>query len=129
MRSQYTIDPYYDSPEWRELRRQVLDRDHSTCFYCHGPAHQADHVVPRKKGGKDRVHNLVACCATCNRTAGNRVFKNRETKKKWVNENRPPTEDRCIIHHDGPREKKPEYATKTKNKSLFRKKLESRLGK
>lgn len=121
MPSQFTIDPYYDSLEWRILRIRVLNRDLNTCFYCHGTAHQVDHVVPRKRGGKDTMKNLVACCATCNKTAGNKRFKNREAKKQWIIENRLPELPR---NYHKPTDK-PEYPTrKPKPKSLFRQKLE-----
>lgn len=127
MRSEYTIDPYYDSPDWRILREKVLKRDQRTCRYCHGPAHQADHVIPRKCGGKDQMKNLVACCATCNKTAGNHQFKTFADKKKWVLANRLPEEERILIPHTGRRPKKAEYPTKpTKAKSAFRLKLEAR---
>ena len=92
MPSQFTIDPYYDTLEWRELRSKVLKRDGNICQYCGDTARQADHVIPRKRGGKDSVRNLVACCATCNRTAGNKRFRSFADKKRWVRANRLPEE-------------------------------------
>lgn len=80
----YQPDPYYQTPEWRMLRFDTLRRDKNTCRYCGGYAHQADHVIPRKKGGPDALSNLVACCSSCNRVAGNREFRSIELKKKWI---------------------------------------------
>ena len=40
------------------------------CYYCGRKLNSTnrtyDHVVPVKKGGKDEVENLVACCSDCN---------------------------------------------------------------
>lgn len=84
----YKIDPYYDSPEWRTLRSSVLKRDKRICQYCGGLAHQADHVIPRRKGGPDKLTNLVACCATCNKTAGGSLFPSFSEKKTYILKNR-----------------------------------------
>ena len=82
--SKYEIDPYYDTPEWRDLRRETLHRYKHICQYCGERAFQADHVIPRKKKGPDNLSNLVACCATCNQIAGNSLFVSFEAKKAWV---------------------------------------------
>lgn len=82
--TKYEIDPYYDTPEWRALRRDTLHRDKHICQYCGCKAFQADHVIPRWKNGPDHLSNLVACCATCNKTANGSMFVSFEAKKKWV---------------------------------------------
>ena len=121
MTTKYTIDPYYDSEDWRWLRLRVLNRDQSVCYYCHGEAHQVDHVRPRRYGGTDSTKNLVACCATCNKTAGNKIFLSKESKKKWILANRLPEEPKPLRHHPP----STSYPTKPKKeKSLFRLKLE-----
>lgn len=126
----YTIDPYYDSIEWRILREKVLKRDQRTCRYCHGPATQADHVIPRKHGGPDKLSNLVACCPTCNKTAGNQRFTSFNAKQSWILKNRLPEEERSLIPWNGRRPKNPDYPTKPKkSKGLLRRKLEERLKK
>ena len=58
------------------LRQQVKRRDGTVCAYCaaeggkvYGPDKKPwhiDHVVPRSKGGKDELDNLVLACASCN---------------------------------------------------------------
>jgi 5-methylcytosine-specific restriction endonuclease McrA len=80
----YALDPYYDTTEWRVLRFDCLLRDKHRCQYCGEKAHQADHVVPRKKGGADHLANLVAACSSCNRVAGGNRFASFEAKKEWV---------------------------------------------
>lgn len=47
---------------WEDLKRIRLE----DCFYCGGPGGTADHLVPRSKGGEDRLDNLVPACQTCN---------------------------------------------------------------
>jgi 5-methylcytosine-specific restriction endonuclease McrA len=58
--------------EWNELRLRVLRRDAYTCVYCGREANEADHVVPKSKGGQDIMTNLVASCKSCNSSKGNR---------------------------------------------------------
>lgn len=52
------------------LRFAVLTRDNYTCRYCGAKAPDVklhvDHVLPKSKGGKDALDNLVTACATCN---------------------------------------------------------------
>ena len=57
-------DPYYLTPEWRELRRQTLERDGGVCTVpgCGRRALVADHIVSRKAGGADALHNTRSLC-------------------------------------------------------------------
>jgi 5-methylcytosine-specific restriction enzyme A len=57
-------DPYYLTPEWRELRRQTLERDGGVCTVpgCGRAAVVADHIVSRKAGGADALPNLRSLC-------------------------------------------------------------------
>lgn len=82
--SAWSIDPFYSSFQWKTLRSRVLDRDNHTCRYCGKHALQADHVVPRSKGGADAMRNLVACCPTCNKVAGGNLFPSFATKRSWI---------------------------------------------
>jgi 5-methylcytosine-specific restriction endonuclease McrA len=47
----------------------LIERDGPACSYCgRTPVnYEVDHFVPRAKGGKDRMDNLVLACAPCNR--------------------------------------------------------------
>ncbi len=78
------IDPYYDTPEWRELRGRCLQRDKGICQYCGSRAHQADHVIPRSKGGADHLDNLLACCAPCNKAAASSCFPSVAQKRQFI---------------------------------------------
>jgi len=53
------------------LRFDVLTRDGFRCRYCgvsvaDGAVLHVDHVIPRSKGGTDRMDNLVTACFACN---------------------------------------------------------------
>ncbi|HUC25387.1 MAG TPA: HNH endonuclease [Streptosporangiaceae bacterium] len=53
-----------------KLRYLVFRRDNYTCRYCGASAPdvqlEADHVMPRSKGGRDVLENLVTACQACN---------------------------------------------------------------
>ena len=45
----------------------MLVRDQYTCGYCGSlEATEADHVVPKVRGGSDDMDNLIASCRSCN---------------------------------------------------------------
>lgn len=60
-----------------EIREYLLEKFGRTCAYCGGlsgdPVLEVEHVVPRSRGGTDRVSNLVIACDTCNDAKGNRT--------------------------------------------------------
>jgi hypothetical protein len=58
-------------------RREVFERDEWLCVYCGAQVDmqsgQADHVVPRSRGGSDDISNLATACAPCNQSKGART--------------------------------------------------------
>lgn len=62
------------SPGW--IRRAVYARDNYRCRYCgvmtsykakNKPhSRTVDHLIPRSKGGRSNIVNLVTCCKACN---------------------------------------------------------------
>jgi hypothetical protein len=65
---------YVLSPsEWRQLRKEILDRDDHICQYCGGKADSVDHVFPKIQGGLTVEANLVAACKPCNSRKGGRL--------------------------------------------------------
>ncbi|MBC7104778.1 MAG: HNH endonuclease, partial [Firmicutes bacterium] len=60
-----------------EVREYLLEKCGHECQYCHGrsgdPVLEIDHIVPKSRGGTDRVSNLTIACRTCNREKGNRT--------------------------------------------------------
>lgn len=59
-------DRYYQTPQWRALRRACLKRDGYRCTApgCTSTERLiADHIVSRRKGGSDTLANLRTLCA------------------------------------------------------------------
>ncbi|NVZ11067.1 HNH endonuclease [Allochromatium humboldtianum] len=60
-----------------EVREYLLEKWNRTCAYC-GATHvplEIEHIVPRAKGGSDRVSNLTLACRPCNEHKGNRLIE------------------------------------------------------
>ncbi len=55
-----------------EAREYLLEKWHRTCAYCHqtGVPLQVEHVIPKARGGSDRVSNLTLACGPCNQQKG-----------------------------------------------------------
>ena len=52
-----------------QLRSYVFHRDGAKCVYCgnaKAERYELDHIVPRSRGGANRVSNLVVSCHDCN---------------------------------------------------------------
>ena len=60
-----------------EIRQYLYAKFGHKCAYCgtEEGKMELDHVVPRSKGGSDRVSNLVPCCHGCNQRKGNRSIE------------------------------------------------------
>ncbi len=58
-----------------EIRSYLLEKFGRCCVYCGRgeTAFEIDHVVPRSRGGSDRVSNLVLSCHDCNSAKGDRT--------------------------------------------------------
>jgi 5-methylcytosine-specific restriction endonuclease McrA len=58
-----------------EVREYLLDKWGRKCGYCgkKGVPLQVEHIVPKNRGGTDRVSNLTLACKTCNLKKGNKT--------------------------------------------------------
>lgn len=64
----------------RPVLKQLWDRQKGECHYCgilmtkgvlHNPDRiTSDHVIPKSKGGKNDISNLVGACWVCNNARG-----------------------------------------------------------
>ena len=52
-----------------EVREYLLEKWHRTCAYCRGKdvPLEVEHIIPKSRGGSDRVSNLTLACVPCNR--------------------------------------------------------------
>ncbi len=69
---------YFVNLHKREIpltKSNILKRDGYRCQYCgkKGKKMTIDHVIPKKRGGKDSWDNLVCACPECNTKKGNRT--------------------------------------------------------
>jgi 5-methylcytosine-specific restriction endonuclease McrA len=55
-----------------EMREYLLEQWRRTCAYCGatGVPLQVEHIVPKVRGGSDRVTNLTVACKSCNSAKG-----------------------------------------------------------
>jgi 5-methylcytosine-specific restriction endonuclease McrA len=55
-----------------EVREYLLEKFHPTCIYCKmkNVPLQIEHLIPKAKGGSDRVSNLGIACGPCNQKKG-----------------------------------------------------------
>jgi 5-methylcytosine-specific restriction endonuclease McrA len=58
-----------------EVREYLLEKWGRKCAYCGGTnvPLQVEHIVPRSRGGSDRVSNLTLACEPCNTKKGTRT--------------------------------------------------------
>jgi hypothetical protein len=57
------------------VREYLLERDGRKCAYCGAEQVplEIEHIVPRSRGGSDRVTNLTLSCGPCNQTKNNQT--------------------------------------------------------
>jgi len=58
-----------------EVKEYLLDKWGRTCAYC-GKTNvplEVEHIIPKSRGGTDRVSNLTISCRTCNLKKGNKT--------------------------------------------------------
>jgi len=60
-----------------EIREYLLEKWQRQCAYCQKKELplEIDHLIPRSKGGSNRVSNLTLACHTCNQKKGNISLK------------------------------------------------------
>ena len=58
-----------------EVREYLLDKFKRTCVYCgiQKVRFEIDHIVPKSRGGSNRVTNLALSCSPCNLKKGSRT--------------------------------------------------------
>jgi 5-methylcytosine-specific restriction endonuclease McrA len=60
-----------------EIRAYLLEKWQRRCAYCHQSSTklQVEHLIPKSRGGSDRLSNLVLACEACNQQKGDRTAK------------------------------------------------------
>lgn len=59
------------------VREYLLEKYHRTCVYCNkkNVPLEIEHVIPKSKGGSNKVSNLTLSCHICNQRKGNQPVK------------------------------------------------------
>ena len=58
-----------------EIREYLLEKWRRKCAYC-GKADiplEVEHIIPKSRGGTNRISNLTLACCSCNQTKGNKT--------------------------------------------------------
>lgn len=65
--------------EGTEIRQYLLEKYCHTCQYCGGasgdPILEVEHMLPKSRGGTNRLSNLNLACSCCNRDKDNRTVE------------------------------------------------------
>ncbi len=58
-----------------EVREYLLEKWQRTCAYCKAKdvPPEVEHIVPKSRGGSDRISNLALSCHDCNQAKGNQT--------------------------------------------------------
>jgi len=88
-----------------EIREYIVEKWNRTCVYCgkQDIPFEIEHVIPRAKGGSDRVSNLVLACKPCNDAKGTQditVFlkKKPEVLKRIQAQLKQPLKDAAAVN-------------------------------
>jgi 5-methylcytosine-specific restriction endonuclease McrA len=88
-----------------EIREYLLEKWDRACAYCQKKALplQVEHIVPRAKGGTNRISNLCLACEKCNRAKGTRdlkdfLAKKPELLKKIMAQAKAPLKDASAVN-------------------------------
>ncbi len=88
-----------------EVREYVLEKWGRCCAYCDArdvPL-EIEHIVPKSKGGSDRVSNLTLACRPCNQRKGSQsiedfLAQDQERLKRILAQDRAPLKDAAAVN-------------------------------
>lgn len=60
-----------------EIREYLLEKFHHKCAYCgkEGVPLEIEHIIPKSRGGTNRISNLTIACHECNQKKNNKTAK------------------------------------------------------
>ena len=66
----------------RNIKRIILEKTGGVCAKCGKTLSlektTIDHLIPKYRGGKDEISNLIPMCKHCNKQKGSRIVKRDE---------------------------------------------------
>jgi 5-methylcytosine-specific restriction endonuclease McrA len=88
-----------------EVREYILEKWERKCTYCsqENVPLQIEHIVPKAKGGTNRISNLCLACEKCNQKKGTRDLKdflnhNSELSSKILKQAKAPLKDAAAVN-------------------------------
>ncbi len=88
-----------------EVREYLLEKFNRTCAYCgiQDVPLEVEHIVPKSKGGSNRISNLTIACVPCNQAKSNSDIKNFLDKKpsllkKILSQAKTPLKDAAAVN-------------------------------
>jgi hypothetical protein len=88
-----------------EAREYLLEKWDRTCAYCNASSVplEVEHIVPKSKGGSNRINNLCLACHACNSRKGNQSIETFLEKKpallqKILLKARQPLKDAAAVN-------------------------------
>jgi 5-methylcytosine-specific restriction endonuclease McrA len=88
-----------------EVREYLLEKWERKCAYCDAQniPLQVEHIIPRSRGGTDRVSNLTLACEPCNRAKDNRDVREflagqPDTLKRILAQAKAPLKDAAAVN-------------------------------
>jgi len=69
------------SPVSKRIRKVVFERDNYKCLVCGTDKNLTlDHIIPRSKGGSNKINNLQVLCKYCNLAKGDTTINYSQNK-------------------------------------------------
>lgn len=68
------------SAKEKKVKFNIFIKDNFTCVYCGRNSFEdkvklhIDHLIPRAKGGSDKINNLVTSCQSCNNSKKDKLL-------------------------------------------------------
>jgi len=88
-----------------EVREYLLEKWHRTCAYCGAQNTQleVEHIVPKAKGGTNRISNLTLACVPCNQAKGTEdiqsfLNKKPDLLKRILSQAKRPLQDAAAVN-------------------------------
>jgi hypothetical protein len=71
----YNLEAVTSSEAKRKWRQSIKEKWNYECAYCGSEDNLTlDHIVPRSKGGSDRITNVLCACKKCNHLKGHQKW-------------------------------------------------------